>query len=223
MGLHKRELSLLLQLQQNLGGIGSIQIHPTRNVVNYSVDSKKDFTILINHLEKYSLLTQKAADFILFKEVLKLMNNKVHLSIEGLHQIVNIKASINLGLSDALKSEFNEFIPVDRPLINTENIPDPNWIAGFVTGEGCFDVNIPQSNHKMGYRVQLRLRITQHERDIKLMECIIKNLGSGKIYKYPKNPAVSLTIVKFSDITNIIIPFFEKIPLLGIKLFDYLD
>jgi len=24
-----------------------------------------------------------------------------------------------------LKSEFNEFIPVERPVINTENIPDP--------------------------------------------------------------------------------------------------
>lgn len=28
------------------------------------------------------------------------MNNKKHLSIEGLNQIINIKASMNLGLSD---------------------------------------------------------------------------------------------------------------------------
>jgi LAGLIDADG endonuclease len=47
------------------------------------------------------------------------------------------------------------------------------------------------------------------------MEYLIKYLGAGQIYKYPKNPAVSLTIVKFSDIINIIIPFFEKNPLLG--------
>lgn len=223
IGVHKRDLSLLLQIQQFLGGIGSIYIHPTRNIVNYSVDSNKDLTNLINHFEKYPLLTKKAADFILFKEVVKLMNNKAHLSIEGLHQIINIKASMNLGLSDFLKSEFNEFTPVERPVINTENIPDPNWIAGFVTGEGSFDVNIPQSTNKIGHRVQLRFRITQHERDIKLMEYLIKYLGSGKIYKYPRNAAVSLTIVKFSDITNTIIPFFEKNPLLGVKLFDYLD
>lgn len=138
------------------------------------------------------------------------MNNKAHLSIEGLHQIINIKASMNLGLSDLLKSEFNEFTPVERPVINTKNIPDGNWIAGFVTGEGSFDVNIPQSTNKIGHRVQLRFRITQHERDIKLMEYLIKYLGSGKIYKYPRNDAITLTIVKFSDITNTIIPFFEK-------------
>ena len=62
------------------------------------------------------------------------------------------------------------------------------------------------------------------------MECIIKYLGSGKIYKYPSTSAVSLTIVNFSDITYTIIPFFEKNPLrvsllrsLGVKLLDYLD
>lgn len=94
-------------------------------------------------------------------------------------------------------------------------------------GEGNFDVRITQSTNKIaegtGYRVQLRFRITQHERDIKLMKSIITQLGSGSIYKYPKVPAVSITLVKFSDITNIIIPFFNKYPLLGVKLYDYLD
>jgi len=45
------------------------------------------------------------------------------------------------------------------------------------------------------------------------MEQLIRYLGSGKIYKYPKELAVSLTIFKITDITNIIIPFFEKNPL----------
>jgi len=139
------------------------------------------------------------------------MNNKGPLSIEGLNQIVNIKASMNLGLSDFLKYEFNDFTPVERQVINTENIPDPNWIAEFVTGEVNFDVRITQqSTNKIGSRVQLRFRISQHERDIKLMENLIKYLGSGKIYKYSGKSAVVLTIFKFSDITNIIIPFFNK-------------
>lgn len=104
MGLHKRDLSLLLQLQQFLGGIGSIHINKTLNKVNYSIDSNKDLKNLIINLEKYTLLTQKKADFILFKEIVELMKNKVHLSIEGLKKIINIKASMNLGLSDFLKS-----------------------------------------------------------------------------------------------------------------------
>jgi hypothetical protein len=49
-----------------------------------------------------------------------------HLTLEGLNQIVNIKASMNLGLSDMLKSEFKEYSPVERPEINSENVLDPS-------------------------------------------------------------------------------------------------
>lgn len=94
-------------------------------------------------------------------------------------------------------------------------------------GEGNFDVRITQSTNKIaegtGYRVQLRFRITQHERDIKLMENIVLKLGSGSIYKYPKTPAVCITLVSFSDITEKIIPFFNKYTIKGVKLYDYLD
>jgi hypothetical protein len=54
------------------------------------------------------------------------------------------------------------------------------------------------------------------------MEYIIKYLGAGQIYKYPKIYAVNLTIVKYSDIYNTIIPFYKN-PLLGVKLYDFLD
>ena len=43
------------------------------------------------------------------------------------------------------------------------------------------------------------------------------------IYKYGGKSAVSLTIFDFTDITNIIVPFFKKNPIIGIKLYDYLD
>ena len=82
---------------------------------------------------------------------------------------------------------------------------------------------MPQASNAVGTRVQLRFRITQHERDLKLMGNIVKYFGSGKVYKYNGKAAVNLTIVKFSDITDIIIPFFNKNPLVGVKLYDYLD
>lgn len=135
LGLHIKDLPLLLKIQQSLGGIGSIHVTPAENKVNFSIDSKQDLLQLIDHLDKYPLLTQKKADFLLFKEVVELMSNKSHLTMEGLQQIINIKASMNLGLSDLLKSEFKDFVPVERPVINTEEIPDPNWVSGFVSGK----------------------------------------------------------------------------------------
>lgn len=224
IGLHTKDLNLLYQLQEYLGGIGSIHLARNREIVNYSIDSIEDLNKLLSHFEKYPLLTQKAADLLLFKQAVKLFNNKVHLTVEGLNQIINIKASMNLGLSDMLKLEFPGYTPFERPLINYNNVKlDPNWISGFVSAEGNFDVRMPSTNSKLGYRVQLRFRISQHSRDIRLMEKIVEYFGSGKIYKYSGKSAVSLSIVDFSDISNKLIPFFNQYSVIGIKLYDYLD
>jgi hypothetical protein len=42
----------------------------------------------------------------------------MHLTEDGLMQIINLKASINLGLSDLLNSKFSNFNPVARPIIS---------------------------------------------------------------------------------------------------------
>ena len=225
IGLHTKDLNLLYLLQKYLAGIGSIHLARNRDIVNYSIDSIEDLNKLIIHLEKYPLLTKKAADLLLFKQAVKIVNNKAHLTVEGLNKIVNIKASMNLGLSDVLKLEFPDYTPVERPVIHYDNVNlDPNWISGFVSAEGNFDVRMPSTNSKLGYRVQLRFRISQHSRDLILMEKIVEFFGSGKIYKYGGGKsAISLTIVDFTDITNIILPFFNKYPIIGIKLYDYLD
>jgi hypothetical protein len=224
IGIHTKDLNLLYLLQHHLGGIGSIHLHESRDIVNYSIDSIEGFNKLIVYLEKYPLLTQKAADFLLFKQGVKLFNNKTHLTLEGLNQLVNIKASMNLGLSQILKSEFPNYVPVERPIIKYDNIIlDPHWISGFISAEGNFDVRIPSTNSKLGYRVQLRFRISQHSREIRLMEKIVEHFGSGKIYKYGGKSAISLTIVDFTHITNIIIPFLNKYPIIGVKLYDYID
>jgi len=90
--------------------------------------------------------------------------------------------------------------------------------------EGNFDVRMPKTTRGLLRRVQLRFRISQHSRDIRLMEKIIEYFQAGKIYKYSGGKsAVSLSIVDFSDITNIIVPFFNLNPIIGVKLYDYLD
>src|ERR1700720_4726911 len=144
------------------------------------------------------------------------MVNKEHLNIDGLHKIIAIKSSMNLGISEIIISNFKKVNSVDRPKILIDNIPEANWVAGFTTGEGNFDINIYKSKDvKIGHRVQLRIRILQHERDLKLIELLIKYLKSGRIEKDSRTSVVNLTIYKITDITNIIIPFFEKHPIQG--------
>lgn len=149
------------------------------------------------------------------------METKAHLTIEGLIKIVNIKASTNLGLPEKFIAEFPNFIPVERPIISSNIIYNSNWISGFVSGDGSFSVIVPRN--KVKFSVKLRFRITQHIKDIKLMETIVKHLGAGTVYKYTSQPAVYIDISDFKSITNIIIPFFEKYPIYGVKLNDFLD
>jgi hypothetical protein len=77
--------------------------------------------------------------------------------------------------------------------------------------------------HKRGYQVKLKFQISQHSRDIQLMNNIKIYLGSGTLIINNNKSAIDLVIYKFSDIKSIIVPLFNKHPLIGNKKFDYLD
>lgn len=82
IGLHSRDLALLLQIKKYFG-CGVIVKNDATNEVSYRVNSPEDLTNkIIPHFVKYPLLTQKAADFYLFKQVIELMIKKAHLTLE---------------------------------------------------------------------------------------------------------------------------------------------
>jgi len=91
-----------------------------------------------------------------------------------------------------------------------------------VSAEGCFLVKIrSKPKMKIGYSVELAFVITQHSRDEQLMKSLIEYFGCGNIYKNPVT--VDFKTTKFKDLTEKIIPFFEKYPIQGVKFLDYLD
>lgn len=139
-------------------------------------------------------MTQKMSDFVLFKYIIELMTAKEHLTMNGLLKIVSIKASMNKGLSENLVKAFPDLAPVKRPLIKVPDMIDPNWLAGFIDGEGCFYVKINKDNTKTGYTVSLNFIITQHSRDEQLIFSSANYLGCGNIQKDSKKPIVSLVV-----------------------------
>ena len=80
---------------------------------------------IIPHFDKYNLITKKGADYLLFKQILVLVDQGEHLKVEGLQKIVNIRASLNLGLSESLKAAFPNTILVVRPPTPVVEIPHP--------------------------------------------------------------------------------------------------
>jgi hypothetical protein len=59
---------------------------------------KNDMPAVIDFFDKYPLITQKLADYLLFKQAYEMLKNKEHLTLEGLSKLVGIKASLNNGL-----------------------------------------------------------------------------------------------------------------------------
>ena len=150
-----------------------------------------------------------------------LMKSKVHLTPEGLRQIVAIKAAMNLGLSEKLKEEFPDVVPVVRPLVLNQKIQDPYWLSGFTSAEGCFFIQIYKAKTKQGEAVNLLYQLTQHTREEQLMCSILKNLDCGGISK--NRTWLDIKVTKYRDIADKIIPFFKKYPILGVKTLDFVD
>ena len=55
-----------------------------------------------------------------------MMLQKEHLTEHGLQAILNLRASLNLGLSESLKTAFPFTIPIARPIVSKQEIPDPH-------------------------------------------------------------------------------------------------
>jgi len=189
--------------------------------IQYRVESVKDLQVIIEHFNKYTLQTQKRADYELFKQALALIQNKEHLTKEGLEKIIAIKASMNWGLSDELKANFSDVVPVKRPVVENITEPYPYWLSGFTSAEGCFYVQISKSNTKVGYQVALIFQLTQHLRDEKLMKSLIKYLNCGNVFR--RKDSIDFKVVKFYDIIEKIVPFFVEYKINGIKLLDFCE
>lgn len=218
--VHNRDLKILEALQRTWG-VGKIYKH-SDNASVYRVSSLKNLRIIIAHFEKYPLITQKLADYLLFKQSVDLIEKKAHLTLEGLFKLVSIKGSLNLGLSDKFKESFPSIVRVAaRPEVEFTEIQDINWLVGFVEGEGCFMVNLLQDINKTKYYVSLNFSISQHDRDSNLLNGLIKYLNCGRC-TYGRNE-VNFVISKFEDLNNKIIPIFNQYPLLGTKQADFFD
>lgn len=121
--VHSKDKNLLILIQHHLGGIGTIYSNLDKS--KFMVRSLDDILKIITHFSNYPLITQKKADFILFKEIINKIVRGEHLSAKGLQEIVNIKASLNLGLSHSFKTLFPNTVPVIRPLIENSTAIHP--------------------------------------------------------------------------------------------------
>jgi len=220
IGLHKKDLALLEEIK-NFFGVGGISKKGV-NGIQYYVNSPKDLLVIENHLNSYCLLTQKQADFILFKLIMDLIRRKKHLTPEGINEIVSCKAIMNKGLTSTLEEAFLDITPKERPVITYSGNLSPGWLAGFTSAEGSFMIRVLNSSkHKLNKKVQLEFNLSQHARDEELMKVIANYFEAGAVYL--NRNAFVYRVVNFTELTDKILPLFKDNLIEGIKYFDYLD
>ena len=182
IGLNEKDQTLLQEIK-NYFSVGSINWKHGMKTIQFRVVSIENLQIIINHFDKYPLITNKWADYQLFKQIFQIIQRKEHLTFVGLRKIVGIRASMNQGLSLELKRAFPDVVPVSRPSIIDPKIYDPNLLAGFTGAEGSFMVIIQSKKNIPSYTVWLEFSLTQHSRDEELMRSLTIYLSCGNTYR----------------------------------------
>jgi len=224
--LHSKEIDLLYLIQRFFG-VGNVTLN--KDSATYQVIKLSDLACVIEHFNNYPLKTQKYADFLLFKQAFDIVKSKEHLTEAGLKKLISVRASLNKGLPERLKVAFPNITPVPRTTTpktywdwNKSELK--HWMAGFVTGEGCFYVKTSKSKtHKSGINVGLQFIIVQNTRDAYLIESFVQFFGGGSFSVAEKSRMVTFTVSKFAVIVDNIIPLFEEYTIQGAKAKDFED
>lgn len=75
---------------------------------------------------------------------------------------------------------------------------------------GCFHIVISKNNQlKLGFQVLVEFSVTQHKRDIKILEGVRSFFKCGVI-RFNYGDTVCYRVRRLTDLVNIIIPFFEN-------------
>jgi hypothetical protein len=93
---------------------------------------------------------------------------------------------------------------------------DPNWIVGFVDGEGCFSVSVHRSSMMRrhgGWQLQPVFHIYQHRDHRDVLEAMISVFGCGRVRpKGPNSSVWTFAVDGLQNLADAVVPFFEQHP-----------
>jgi hypothetical protein len=98
---------------------------------------------------------------------------------------------------------------------------DPQWIVGFVDGQGCFFVGInPHRSLKMRAQVLPEFTVVQHKSDVQLLYGVKSYFGCGVIQRN-HGDRMAYRVRGHSHLLDTILPFFEKHKLKSKKRIEF--
>lgn len=102
---------------------------------------------------------------------------------------------------------------------------DPNWVVGFVDGEGCFCVSVHRSTAMKrhgGWQLQPTFQVYQHQDHVDVLRAMRGFFGYGSIRsKGPNSSVACFAVESLWHLEAAVVPFFEAHPL-HVKQRDFL-
>ena len=102
----------------------------------------------------------------------------------------------------------------------------PDYVAGFIDGEGCFSVSVhPHPTVKYGRRWLIApvFQAYQHRDNVMILKAIRDFFACGAIApKGPRSSVVTYSVYRRRDLESVIVPFFERCPLQSKKQDDFM-
>jgi hypothetical protein len=225
INLHEKDQEILKKIQSYFG-VGAIYHRPDRKKSVYRVSNVKYIRdVIIPHFTKYPLISKKRGDFLLWSEVIKLILKKDHLNKEGFSKILSYYASINKGISKKVQEYFSNIIPADKPAICLPDNLNPQWVSGFVAGDGGFSIYVRiAKDYILSEKVYCRFHIAQHVKDLELMKLFIQffNCGSVNLRSNTATPRCDFIVQDTTSLLEKILPHFDTYPLWNLKQEDYI-
>jgi hypothetical protein len=100
---------------------------------------------------------------------------------------------------------------------------DPQWVVGFVDGEGCFYVGVnPQPSMSVGHQVLPEFVVVQHERDVKVLHALKAFFACG-VVRRNHGDRWCLRVRGHENLKRSIVPFFERHELKTLKRQDFIS
>ena len=96
------------------------------------------------------------------------------------------------------------------------SVLEPQWVVGFVDGEGCFSVSVHRSvamRRHRGWQLQPTFHVYQHADHRMVLEELVTVFGCGRIRsKGPGSSVLAYAVEALGDLHDSVLPFFRRFP-----------
>lgn len=205
----KNEDQLLVQVYEyfNCGNI-------TKNNEGMTVYTVQDINslhnIIIPHFEKYNLLGTKALDFALFKEVVNIIDQRLHLTPEGLKNAMLLAQQMN-----TKREKTGMFIEDWRKAEVSPIKLNGNYVNGFIAGDGSITI-LTNLDNKWSFG-KIILSFTQHIDNYILMLSVLHYFSKNSNPTNHSTLAVGGQIAGTNNWDKLLAPHFQEFDMHGHK------